>query len=207
MRHKLAIVLAGLIICIGARAQDAADPLAAKKAAWQKKLESEKFNFTGSKAGLEYSKSEYRGDRKITVTNGPIWAWSCGLKLERDGKIILDCADASAFRVVDNVLYLANAGSRTCGCKVVAYDLTTGKMIWETGLRAAEGPEFHSAYANQVTMDLSHLKELDKEGDGAIVVTGHESYGDYVDILDRRTGKFLAHKLYRQGFGEPKKQP
>jgi hypothetical protein len=53
-------------------------------------------------------------------------------------------------------------------------------------------------------MGLSSLHELDKEGEGVVSITGRESHGDYVEILDRATGKVLAHKVYRQGFGPAK---
>jgi hypothetical protein len=58
----------------------------------------------------------------------------------------------------------------------------------------------HTAYRNQVTMELSSFTEVGKEGEGAIKITGRESYGDYIEVLDRATGKVLAHKIYRQGF-------
>jgi len=46
-----------------------------------------------------------------------------------------------------------------------------------------------------VTMDLSK-----NDGEGTITVTGHESYADYVEVLDKQTGTELAHRLYRQGY-------
>jgi glucose dehydrogenase len=105
----------------------------------------------------------------------------------------------SVFRTDGNVLFFASFPTFTQGCTVFAYDLTTGKKMWETKLNAV--PKVgHTAYRNQVTMELSSFAELGKEGEGAIKIVGRESFGDYVEVLDRATGKVLAHKVYRQGF-------
>ncbi len=44
----------------------------------------------------------------------------------------------------------------------------------------------------------------------AIIITGSESYCDYIEVLDAKTGKSLAIRNYRIGFGsteEDEKEP
>jgi hypothetical protein len=48
------------------------------------------------------------------------------------------------------------------------------------------------------------LKDSEKSSDGVVWITGQESYGDYYEVLDKKTGKMLARKVYREGFGTGK---
>jgi hypothetical protein len=114
--------------------------------------------------------------------------------------LTLDGHTTRVFRTVKNTLYFAHFDRADCGCTVAAYDLTTGKKLWETKLRAV-GDIDHSKYSNRVTMGLSSSPDLDKDGEGIVSITGRESLGDYIEILDRASGKVLAHKVYRKGFG------
>jgi hypothetical protein len=183
----------------GQPAIEPVDILAAKKIAWQAKLEAEPFRFDETEADVLFSLSQYSGDCKLhTIRDSKHWLI---LKFERDGKDILtlDLQGCNVFRVANNVLYIAELSMMTCGCTVVAYDLTTGQKRWETKLGAV-GMVSHSVYLNQVTMSLSSLPELDHDDEGVVSITGSEGYGDYVEILDRRTGKVLAHKIYREGY-------
>jgi hypothetical protein len=73
---------------------------------------------------------------------------------------------------------------------LAAYDLTSGRELWQSTLKGIGGVKY-SAYRNLVNMGLA--------GE-AISIQGHESYGDYLEILDRKTGKRLAHRVFRKGF-------
>ena len=53
-------------------------------------------------------------------------------------------------------------------------------------------------------MGLSSLGGVEKDSEGVVYIDGRESNGDYSEILDRKTGTLLAHKIYRQGFAQPK---
>jgi hypothetical protein len=184
---------------------DSPDPLVAKKEAWQRTLDRGSFCFPESDAGVLFSLSQYGGDCKVHMVYDPKEWWRLSFRFERDGKevLTLDGHTGSVFRTVKNVLYFAHYPRSTSGCTVAAYDLTTGKKLWETKLNAV-GTPMHSAYSNRVTMGLSSLHDLDKEGEGIVSITGRESFGDYVEVLDRGSGAILAHKVYRQGFGSPK---
>jgi hypothetical protein len=206
MRYEAAVALIGLVVFSCSTAAEPPDPLATKKEKWQKQLEETKFQFAKDQAGLMYSLSQcIRGDYKIHMIYDPKTWWMMTFKFERDGKELLTIEghDRSVFRIDGNVLYFAHFPTSTSGCTVTAYDLSTGKKLWETRLDAVGCPS-HFAYMNQVTMDWSGLPELDKEGEGSIKITGRESFGDYIEILDRNTGKVLAHKIYRTGFAAPK---
>ena len=103
----------------------------------------------------------------------------------------------SAFRADREVLFFAHVPEGGCGGAVSAHDLRTGAGLWRTTLEAI-GSFDHSAYDNKATMDLTRLPGVDAEDEGAVVVTGTETCGDYVEVLDRKTGKRLAHKVYRR---------
>ena len=81
------------------------------------------------------------------------------------------------------------------GGSVAAYDLKTGRQLWHSPLKGIGAVE-HSAYRNLVNMGL---------GPTAVSIQGHESYGDYLEILDRESGKRLAHRVFREGFEAPKR--
>jgi hypothetical protein len=206
MRYEAAVALIGLVVFSCSTAAEPPDPLAAKKEKWQKQLEDTKFHFSKDQAGVMYSLSQcIRGDYKIHMIYDPKTWWMMTFKFERDGKELLtiDGHDRSVFRIDGNVLYFAHFPPLSSGCTVTAHDLTTGKRLWETRLNAI-GDIDHSKYRNEVTMDLVNLTGLDKEGEGSVCITGRESYGDYCEVLDRNTGKVLAHKTYRQGSGVTK---
>ena len=112
----------------------------------------------------------------------------------RDGKDILsiDGHFYSVFRAHEDLLYFAEYDPIGSGCEVAAYDLGTGRKVWRTELKGI-GPVAHSAYRNRVTMELL---------DDVIRVQGYEGAGDYVEILDKKTGKTLANRTFPQR--EPK---
>jgi hypothetical protein len=86
-----------------------------------------------------------------------------------------------------NVLYCADFEGGVTGCAVVAYDLRTGKSLWRTELEGVGRPP-HSKYHNAINIELI---------DGAVRVRGYESAGNYIEILDAKTGKTLAHRVFK----------
>jgi hypothetical protein len=91
-----------------------------------------------------------------------------------------------------DALYVAEYHPGSPGCWVAAYDLTTGKKAWEKHLDGI-GPVDHSEYSNRVAMAVE--KHPDKTH-FALVITGEEAAGSYIEVLDLITGKQLAHKTY-----------
>jgi hypothetical protein len=143
------------------------------------------FAFSRGEANVEFSIRAYAGIGTV--------GYSGDLKLSLDGRddLFVNAHRGSVFRGEKDKLYFADFNLRTVGGLVAAYDLSTGKMLWRTRLRAGGRPELHSVYRNEVTMDLSPKY---------VTVTGKESYRDYVEVLDRKTGEVLAYKVYRMGF-------
>ena len=109
------------------------------------------------------------------------------IKFVRDDKDVLLLAGhlRSVFRARGNILYFAEFSRHSSGCTVVAYDLSSGKKLWRSDLQAMGNPP-HSKYRNRVNLEL----------DGGVVrVRGYESFGSYVEIVDAKTGKTLAHRV------------
>jgi len=112
------------------------------------------------------------------------------IKFVRDGKeiIALEGHLSSVFRAEGNTLYFAEFRSYANGCALVAYDLSTGRKLWRSDLQGIGGVE-HSAYQNRVTMNM-------KLGRDVICVMGYESLGNYIEIVDGKTGKTIAHRKF-----------
>jgi hypothetical protein len=205
MRHWVAVGIVSLTTGCLSSATNPPDPLAARKRGWQKGLEGMPFNFSERHAGVPFSLIQYGGDCKVHMTYDPKKPAGLRFRFERGGKEVLALEGhmGSVFFTDKNVLYFAHLPAASSGCTVAAYDLTTGKELWATRLSAVGDPD-HSAYSNRVNMWLSSVPDLDKDGEGVVIITGRESYGDYAEVLDRGSGKVLAHRIYRQGFGSSK---
>jgi len=131
--------------------------------------------------GIRLSRmAEHRRHLVIAILEGnkEVYSWN----VRRD----------SVFRIMDDVLYYPLFGSSSQGCIVVAYGLKVGKELWRSPV-VGVGPVLHSAYRNQVTIDVD---------EGIVAIRGHESYGDYLEYKDRLTGKTVAHRIFREGYGE-----
>ncbi len=108
-------------------------------------------------------------------------------------KVIVPGHAASAFVVRGDALYFAHYHPSSSGCTVVAFDLTTGKKAWSRPLEGL-GPIDHSKYRNKVAMAVE--KHPDSKDAFALVITGWEAAGGYVEVIDLVTGKQLANKKF-----------
>lgn len=82
------------------------------------------------------------------------------------------------------------------GCVITANRLKTGAEIWKRKLDVLPAIN-HFAYSNDLIIGLSSDNWTDLKDEEVVLVKGHESYGDYTAILDRRSGQLLASKIYR----------
>jgi hypothetical protein len=198
LRHliSLSIVIAASLTAVAAAEPDR---LSIRGEAWQKVLERDSFQFSESDASLLFALSQFGGKCQINMVYDPAKWWQITFKFVKDGKELFEIVGhtKSVFRTEKNVLYFANFSTSSQGCTVTAHDLATGKQLWVTKLNAIPLAG-HSAYSNEVTMGLSSLTGTEEKEEGIVSITGRESYGDYIEILDRETGKILAHKVYRQ---------
>jgi hypothetical protein len=164
---------------------------------YQHMLDGDAFQFSDERASTLYSLSQFGGYCELRMISEPRKRDEIEFQFFRDGKKLVEYPGSmqSVFCEDRDVLYFAHFVSWTSGCSVTTTDLKTGKKIWETELSAI-GLQMHSLYSNRVTMSLYELNGVDQDGEGSVWVTGHEANGNYVEILDRRTGKCLAHRIY-----------
>lgn len=107
-------------------------------------------------------------------------------------KVTASGHDGTPAVIRGDVLYVANFSPIANGCKVAAYDLPTGKKVWEKALDGI-GAVTHSKYRNRVAMAVEKHPDANHF---ALVIVGEEAFGNYVEVLDLTTGKQLAHKRY-----------
>jgi len=92
-----------------------------------------------------------------------------------------------------DALYVADYSTISSGCTIVAYNLTTGKKAWAKPLEGL-GPVSHSKYRNYVAMSVEEHPSA--KGDFALVISGWEAAGSYIEVIDLGTGKQLANKKF-----------
>jgi outer membrane protein assembly factor BamB len=80
----------------------------------------------------------------------------------------------------DNVLYVASYHWISTGSALHAYDATTGKPLWTGDVRQMNTS--HSEYYNTVYLTMFEDK---------LILEGNEAHGNYLQILDAKTGKSL----------------
>jgi hypothetical protein len=113
---------------------------------------------------------------------------SLSFKIESAGILRLSVGghQDSAFAVADNVLYFLQYDTGREGGTVIAHDFNSGKQLWKTELEAA-GLCGHFSYRNRIYLWLTS---------DAVEIAGHETCGTYAEVLDRATGKQLAHQVF-----------
>ena len=195
-------IIFGLLLLVGAASSTAADdkqPDSPKERSQrlQSYLDDEEYRFRPMLASVDWSFGQYTGATRLQMIYDSK-RYGVTFRFGKDGDLLeLHGHDGTVFKEKDNVLYFAEFGHGHCGCTVDAYDLNTGKRLWKTPLQAV-GFVPHSAYLNEVTLDLRTINP--GNDDQAVCITGHEGYGDYMEILDMKTGEILAHRVYRKGY-------
>ncbi len=165
----------------------AAEPI--KDAAfWQKILDREEWSWAEHESDFFYSvtQSGYAYQKELIIA--PTSFRDFTIRFVKDGKVICSWEGHthSVFVQKDNVLVYALYYTSQQGCTLVAVNLDTGAELWRTQLQAIKKGG-HSGYSNLIAMNLA---------DGVVVVRGHESFGNYNEIVDLKTGKTLAHRAY-----------
>jgi len=148
------------------------------------------------------SLASYKGKCQVHMIYDPTERFDLTFKFVRAGKevLVLKGHFQSVFltdrSVTDrSVLFFADYSPISDGCSVVAYNLVDGKEIWRTRLEGIVAAR-HSKYNNAVALEWTDLPGA--HGD-SITIHGKESAGEYTEILDRNTGKQLAHKTLDPG--------
>jgi hypothetical protein len=111
---------------------------------------------------------------------------SVELVIKREGKLIhtVKCHNETPFVITGDRLIYAEHSMISDGCTLVVFSLSGAKELWRTPLKAL-GEIPHSKYRNQVALKVT--------GNLAIV-TGKESAGNYLEIVDLQTGKTVFHR-------------
>jgi hypothetical protein len=170
---------------------------------WQKELSRERTIYGDAKSEVITSMADF-SDKAVQVElvskpnpkrlNDRIWS----LRFVRDNEVVfeLEAAPHFAFVALDGIVFIAQYPPWATGCSVVAFDLTTGKELWQTKCQAL-GELSHFAYRNKTTIGLRPATGRVNEKQSVVAIQGDESFGAYTEILDPKTGKRLAHQAYR----------
>jgi hypothetical protein len=128
-------------------------------------------------------------DYQVEVIRRKGASWGATIRISEGGKELYswDAHLSTVFWERDGMLYHAEFSPQASGCAVVAYDLKAGKRLWRAELKGV-GRGHYSKYFNAVRLELTN--------DEVLSVYGHEAVGRYVEILDRKTGKTVGHKVF-----------
>jgi hypothetical protein len=168
----------------------------AETADWKPVVKDRAFHFdpahSGEKHAVAAAKQAGLGTAEFTPDQGGFHGEFTFAK--KDGpKVTLPGHAQSAVLVRGDALYFADYSFSSSGCRVVAYDLSTGKKAWAQHLEGI-GPVDHTKYRNKVAMAVEkHPTAKDAFG---LVITGWEAYGAYIEVIDLTTGKQLANKKF-----------
>jgi hypothetical protein len=131
------------------------------------------------------------GDYQVEVIRRKGAGREATIRVSDRGKEVYswDAHLSTVFWERDGVLYHAEFSPQASGCAVVAYDLKAGKRLWRAELKGL-GREHYSKYSNAVRLQIVN--------DEVLSVYGHEAVGRYVEIVDRKTGKTVGHKVFSE---------
>ncbi|HZK79817.1 MAG TPA: hypothetical protein VFC46_02095 [Humisphaera sp.] len=109
------------------------------------------------------------------------------IRIMLDGKAIYSWKGHvhSTFAVFSDQLIYAKYEEHAPGCRVIAVDLKTGHVKWESPLGSPVGKSV-SSYWNRVRVRW--------DGD-RLYVFGEESDGRYIDAMDLESGQSVAHRI------------
>ena len=95
--------------------------------------------------------------------------------------------DDAALLIDSGTLYSARYSDISSGCKLHAFDLTTGRERWAVSLDGL-GPIAHSEYLCSVQVSMVNRNPT---------VFGWESAGRYIEARDAATGARTVHQILR----------
>jgi hypothetical protein len=156
---------------------------------YQKEADTTAWKWPAEKAGAQESAKRFAGDCKVEITVKEMAFNNTEVRFVCDDKVRLTLEGHAGTSFVGDkrIVWYAQYHYASSGCALIAYDLEAGKQLWKTQLKGL-GPIAHTRYRNQVVV------ELDRD---VVRVWGKESAGNYLEIVDRKTGKTLANRVYR----------
>jgi hypothetical protein len=156
----------------------------------QKELNENPWRWNDSDEGIFYSMSQpATAEYQIELIRPPGGDDQLTIILIKKGKLAFSWQghSRSVFTLEGKTLVYAQFQPSSPDCTLVAVDLNSGRELWRNDLQGVRKPVGSSVYENRVLLYAS---------DGLISVLGNESRGNYVEIVDMKTGKTLAHKVY-----------
>ena len=143
------------------------------------------WDFSGERASVSHSVERVREPWAATVTPEDGFApRTIRFVIGGRTRFEFEGHSATVFRIVGEVLILADFHPQSLGCAMLAVDLASGARRWRTQLKGP-GAIDHSLYSNRVNLEVQA---------GRIVVMGAE-WRNYIEVLDFETGRILAHRI------------
>jgi hypothetical protein len=161
-------------------------------ARYQKLADALTWHWDDREASLDFSIARYGGECTVEVLQ-PLdqyqYPRGVTIRMTRNGKQLCQFAGhrGTVFVRQADCLVYADYEPIDCGCTLVAIDLKTGERLWSADVGAIEVD--HSVYGNSVRLDLN--------GD-MIEAWGNEMAGQYLSIVDLRSGRVLAQRVYSE---------
>ena len=153
----------------------------ADKAEWRWSDAESDVRFSASHAGHDYTVELTQDTRfpdgglfiRLIARGKPVYSW-------RGHK-------RSVFVVRGSELVYADYNPSAAGCRLVAVDLRTARVLWKSNL---EGVDRLSVFGseNYVAMSRYDCK--------TVAVWGWETDGRYLELVDLKTGKTVGHKVF-----------
>jgi hypothetical protein len=158
---------------------------------YQNQLDRADWRWDESHEGLVYSMTQSAREYRIEMIRLPRADDHLTIRFLKGTRLVCswDGHFQSVFVQEGNTLVYAQFEPTRGGCTLVAVNFDTGQDLWRTNLKGVVDQAGHSLYSNRVQLYAS---------DDSIMVLGMESRGNYAEIVDMKTGKTLAHRLYEQ---------
>jgi hypothetical protein len=170
-----------LLACVGsASAQD-----------YQKIADSTAWSWSAERASVGDSFLKFPNTYGIELIRKKNKYGEITIRILDDGKELVawEGHHRSVFALQGDVLVYAAFHPSSSGCALVAFDLKAQKQLWKTSLKGL-GPIDHFRYSNSVNLDIIN--------NDAVQVFGSESAGQYLEIVDLKTGKTVGHQKYKK---------
>ena len=157
---------------------------------YQKIADSTPWTWTAERASVSDSFLRFPSTYQVELIRKKNKYGEITIRLLDDGKELVSWEGhyRSVFSLQGDVLVYAAFHPSSTGCAVVAYELKNKKQLWKTDLKGL-GPIDHFRYSNSVNLEIIN--------NDAVRVFGNESAGQYLEIVNLKTGKMVGHRVYK----------
>ncbi len=158
---------------------------------YQKIADATAWTWTAERASVSDSFLKFPNTYQVEMIRKKNKYGEITIRLLDDGKELVAWEGhyRSVFSLQGDILVYAAFHPNSTGCAVVAYDLKNKKQLWKTSLKGL-GPIAHFRYSNSVNLEIVN--------NDAIRVFGNESAGQYLEIVDLKTGMTVGHRTYKK---------